>query len=156
MVQVVQILPHGRQGHGYPHNLHILQNLRYWSLGSTRSQGIHSHSSDVVLCCQSISSHGIDHAKSILPKVMACCLLAPSHYLDQCQFIHQGWWGWGWVGGGGGCGWVWGVFHSIHLKGILQVLEITLLILQPQLPRASELKIVSCIMYCQTSNIMCT
>ena len=36
--------------------------------------------------CGLVTPHG-DRFESILVQVMACCLMAPSHYLNQCSFV---------------------------------------------------------------------
>ena len=67
---------------------------------------------------------------STLAQVMACCLTAPSHYLNQCWLIIN-----------------WVLWHSLSYKmlkiSILDMsLKITYLKLQPYLPGANELMLL--------------
>ena len=72
-----------------------------WGPGDARSHGISSHGIDLVIMKYSsfstrrVNSLGPGDAKrwqrygSTLDQVMACCLTAPSHYLNQCRLISE-------------------------------------------------------------------
>ena len=99
MMDVAEIHPHRKQGPVYPvYLIHVC-----WCPGDARSQGIDSHGIDCLVrplhSGFSTTSRRINslapcdtiwrkRSGSTLAQVMACCLTAPSHYLNQCWLIN--------------------------------------------------------------------
>ena len=108
MAQAVKIVPHGRQATSYPISIPWLL-MTLWCKKHAAKDTLHWYQYHHWCCpgswyCQAINQHGIDYHSQVnslgpsdaiwrqktgltLAQVMACCLTAPSHYLNQCWLI---------------------------------------------------------------------
>ena len=78
-----------------------LRNKHRWNINQNTNISIHKNASEIIVCemssilsrgdesthCGLVTSYGDTGSRSTLAQVMACCLMAPSHYLNQCWLM---------------------------------------------------------------------